>query len=453
MAALAVAGQARLGRVRPRAGPRRPVVHLRHAHHAATARAGSRSFSSSRAPMRSQKSRPGAATPTCWSCAHFVVVARTGTSFEAVRARLPELTPRFVHCDDPRRRRLPRGHPSLRFFWCTPTRPTCRPPRSAAGRRPASRSTAWCPTRLRRYIARASPVCLSARFAPRAVAAESWRPDCMTQPSPRPTRKTTAKTPRRRQPAAAAAGRCDSRVDAARARRGWTIVVLDLRKSDAFTDFFVIAPARTRGRSRRLPMRWRWHSRRGHVRPSHVEGYAARRVGAARLLRLRRPRVLAVGPRVLRARAPVGQPRERDRRSTTAAAARLSPRGRQPAMSRLARAATNRRAGADSSRRPARPAAAPWPAAARRRRLCGACWAALSPFTRAPLHPAAAIPLPPWRRPRAPSEPVRRAAAGERAGSGRARPPVGPARGHAPRDRPCAEIRPRACRWPRRWRR
>jgi nicotinate-nucleotide adenylyltransferase len=37
--------------------------------------------------------------PEVLELSSFVVIARTGTSFEAVRARLPELEPRFVHCD------------------------------------------------------------------------------------------------------------------------------------------------------------------------------------------------------------------------------------------------------------------------------------------------------------------------------------------------------------------
>lgn len=37
--------------------------------------------------------------PEVLELSHFVVIARTGTSFEAVRARLPELAARFVDCD------------------------------------------------------------------------------------------------------------------------------------------------------------------------------------------------------------------------------------------------------------------------------------------------------------------------------------------------------------------
>lgn len=36
--------------------------------------------------------------PELLELSHFVVIARPGTSFEAVRARLPELGPRFVEC-------------------------------------------------------------------------------------------------------------------------------------------------------------------------------------------------------------------------------------------------------------------------------------------------------------------------------------------------------------------
>jgi nicotinate-nucleotide adenylyltransferase len=37
--------------------------------------------------------------PEVLDLAHFVVITRTGTSFEALRGRLPELTARFVDCD------------------------------------------------------------------------------------------------------------------------------------------------------------------------------------------------------------------------------------------------------------------------------------------------------------------------------------------------------------------
>ena len=37
--------------------------------------------------------------PEVLELAHFVVIARTGTSFERLRARLPELAPRLVECD------------------------------------------------------------------------------------------------------------------------------------------------------------------------------------------------------------------------------------------------------------------------------------------------------------------------------------------------------------------
>lgn len=38
--------------------------------------------------------------PEVLDLAHFVVIARTGTSFAHIRARLPELATRFVECDD-----------------------------------------------------------------------------------------------------------------------------------------------------------------------------------------------------------------------------------------------------------------------------------------------------------------------------------------------------------------
>ena len=92
LVALAIAGHAGLSGVRHRAATRRAVLHRRHAAGAARATAGGRrSFSSSSAPTRSQKLRPGARFPAVLDAAHFAVIARPGASrHERWRAR-PEL--------------------------------------------------------------------------------------------------------------------------------------------------------------------------------------------------------------------------------------------------------------------------------------------------------------------------------------------------------------------------
>ena len=86
--------------------------------------------------------------PDVLELAHFVVVARPGTSFDHLRSRLPPCPSRMVACERPRidasaRRRRPRFPGRSRHA----RRVVHRDP--APRRAPASRSPAWCPIRSR----------------------------------------------------------------------------------------------------------------------------------------------------------------------------------------------------------------------------------------------------------------------------------------------------------------
>ena len=92
----------------------------------------------------------------------------------------------------------------------------------------------------------------------------------MTQPSPRPSRKTSARTagasrPRLPKPVRMA-------VDAAMGKKGLDVVVLDLRKSDAFTDFFVIATGASPRQVHAIADGVEMALKGANVRPSNVEG-------------------------------------------------------------------------------------------------------------------------------------------------------------------------------------
>lgn len=92
----------------------------------------------------------------------------------------------------------------------------------------------------------------------------------MTQPSPRPTRKastTTRAASRPRLPKAVQIA-----VDAATDKKGLEIVVLDLRKSDAFTDFFVIATGANPRQVHAIADGVEMALKGAGVRPSNVEG-------------------------------------------------------------------------------------------------------------------------------------------------------------------------------------
>jgi ribosome-associated protein len=92
----------------------------------------------------------------------------------------------------------------------------------------------------------------------------------MTQPSPRRARKLVAKTaaasrPRLPKPVQLA-------VDAALGKKGLEVVVLDLRKSDAFTDFFVIATGANQRQVHAIADGVEMALKAAGVRPSNIEG-------------------------------------------------------------------------------------------------------------------------------------------------------------------------------------
>lgn len=94
----------------------------------------------------------------------------------------------------------------------------------------------------------------------------------MTQPSPRRTRATTTATKttgrRPRLPKA-----IQIAIEAAQGKKAMDLVVLDLRKSDAFTDFFVIATGANPRQVQAIADGVEQALKVGHVRPSNVEGY------------------------------------------------------------------------------------------------------------------------------------------------------------------------------------
>jgi ribosome-associated protein len=95
----------------------------------------------------------------------------------------------------------------------------------------------------------------------------------MTTPSPRRPRTRSAAS----KPAAARRPRLpkpiDIAVQAALGRKATDVVVLDLRKSDAFTDFFVIATGATARQVHAIADAVEMALKAEHIRPSNVEGY------------------------------------------------------------------------------------------------------------------------------------------------------------------------------------
>ena len=92
----------------------------------------------------------------------------------------------------------------------------------------------------------------------------------MTQPSPRLTRKTSAKAATASRPRLPKA--VQVAVDAATGKKGLDVVVLDLRKSDAFTDFFVIATGANPRQVHAIADGVEMALKGANVRPSNVEG-------------------------------------------------------------------------------------------------------------------------------------------------------------------------------------
>ena len=105
----------------------------------------------------------------------------------------------------------------------------------------------------------------------------------MTQPSPRPTRarktatttksaaKTTAKTAATRRPKLPKS--IQTALDAASGRKALEMVVLDLRKSDAFTDYFVIATGANSRQVQAIADAVEQALKAQGSRPAYVEGY------------------------------------------------------------------------------------------------------------------------------------------------------------------------------------
>ncbi len=92
----------------------------------------------------------------------------------------------------------------------------------------------------------------------------------MTQPSPRPSRKTSARTAGASRPRLPKS--VQMAVDAATGKKGLDVVVLDLRKSDAFTDFFVIATGASPRQVHAIADGVEMALKGANVRPSNVEG-------------------------------------------------------------------------------------------------------------------------------------------------------------------------------------
>ena len=92
----------------------------------------------------------------------------------------------------------------------------------------------------------------------------------MTQPSPRRARKSSAKTATASRPRLPKA--VQVAVDAATGKKGLDVVVLDLRKSDAFTDFFVIATGANPRQVHAIADGVEMALKGANVRPSNVEG-------------------------------------------------------------------------------------------------------------------------------------------------------------------------------------
>ena len=92
----------------------------------------------------------------------------------------------------------------------------------------------------------------------------------MTQPSPRRVRTSSARTATVSRPRLPKA--VQLAVDAALGKKGLEVVVLDLRKSDAFTDFFVIATGANPRQVHAIADGVEMALKGADVRPSNVEG-------------------------------------------------------------------------------------------------------------------------------------------------------------------------------------
>jgi ribosome-associated protein len=93
----------------------------------------------------------------------------------------------------------------------------------------------------------------------------------MTQPSPRRTHATKTATTAASRPRLPKAIRLA--IEAAQGKKARDLLVLDLRKSDAFTDFFVIATGTNPRQVHAIADGVEQALKAAQVRPSNVEGY------------------------------------------------------------------------------------------------------------------------------------------------------------------------------------
>src|SRR5512144_563884 len=151
-------------------------------------------------------------------------------------------------------------------------RATSPPPRSGAAWHRDFRSTAWCRRRLK-----TSPDVTSCIVLP--AADRCRQPTCMAR-----TTKTTERTSAGRKPATrraattrAARTRFPAAVSAASAaaqdRKASDIVVLNLRRSSAFTDFFILCTGQNVRQVAAIADAVEQALKALKLRPAHVEGY------------------------------------------------------------------------------------------------------------------------------------------------------------------------------------
>ena len=95
-------------------------------------------------------------------------------------------------------------------------------------------------------------------------------------------------------------------VEAALDKKASEIVVLDLRQTPAFTDFFVLCSGQNQRQVKAIADAIEDSLRAERVKPAHVEGYRPRRVGPDGLLHVHRACVHAANAGVLFTRASLG---------------------------------------------------------------------------------------------------------------------------------------------------
>ena len=312
---------------------------------AARRRAGARrSFSSFSAPMRLQKLPRGTNTPPSSTRRNFVVIARPGTTIDAAIARTPALRSRTcAHAVTATAHR-----DSTRFSsWTQHTRDVSSTHDSRSGSRAGQPIDDLVPPAVARHILR-STILYGAvddlhgedeRTRKKAVGLRS-----------------TGRQRRRSFPKAVAGA-----VHAARDKKAIDVVVLDLRKAGGFTDYFVICTGANPRQINAIADGGARDAERATSASGRMlaEGVEKSRMDPARLLQLRRARLQPRVPRLLRARAALGQRR----------AARVLRRGVDALL-----AATLAPSCAACNRRP-------WTAATYGC-VCPACWAAVIPTHR-----------------------------------------------------------------------